>query len=565
MLYTNGVRLDRHRAGLESKLRGMSMSTLATSAAVVVLMFAPGANAQHHQHDPATEKVGTVAFATSCSPAAQPQFNRAVALLHSFEFVRAMEAFAVTLTTDPSCAMAEWGIALSRWSNPFAVGRRAAGPLQQGRDAVERARRIGTKTDRERAYVDAVSRLYADFETTEQTARLLAYRDGMSKVAAAYATDTEASIFYALSIAAAASPTDKTFADQLRAGAILEKLIAGQPDHPGLAHYIIHSYDFPPLADRALDAARRYAKIAPSAPHALHMPSHTFTRLGHWQESIDTNMASGAVARRDGAVAEELHTMDYRTYAYLQTAQDGDARRLLDALPEVAARFDPEALGSGAPGSAGVFALAAIPARYALERGAWAEAAKLEPHASKFPYTEALTYFARAIGAARIGDAATVRSSVEALQKIQHQLMEAKEAYWAGQTEIQRRSASAWVAFAERREADALAEMRAAATLEDSTEKSAVTPGPLAPARELLGEMLLELKEPAQARKEFEATLKKEPNRFRAVYGAARAASLTGDRAAARRYYDQLLEICQRGDKPGRPELADARQGRMSR
>jgi tetratricopeptide (TPR) repeat protein len=413
--------------------------------------------------------------------------------------------------------------------------------------------------------VDAASSLYADFETTDQRTRVVAYRDGMSKVAAAFPNDSEASIFYALSIAAAASPADKTFADQLKAGAILESLIALQPNHPGLAHYIIHSYDFPPLAGRALEAARRYAKIAPSAPHALHMPSHTFTRLGYWQESIDANTASGAVAKRDGAVAEELHTMDYRIYAYLQTARDGDARRILEALPEVAARFDPDAVGSAAPGSAGVFALAAIPARYALERGAWAEAATLEPHPSKFPYTDALTYFARALGAARIGDAVTVRSSIEALRTIQDQLTQAKEGYWAGQAEIQRRSASAWLAFVERREADALAEMRAAATLEDSTEKSAVTPGPLAPARELLGEMLLALGQPAQARMEFEATLKKEPNRFRAVYGAARAASLTGDRVAARRYYDQLLTICERADEPGRPELAEARPARMSR
>jgi tetratricopeptide (TPR) repeat protein len=238
---------------------------------------------------------------------------------------------------------------------------------------------------------------------------------------------------------------------------------------------------------------------------------------------------------------------------------------MLDALPEVAARFDPDAPGSAAPGSAGVFALAAIPARYALERGAWAEAAKLEAHPSKFPYTEALTHFARAIGAAHIGDTANVRSSIASLQKIQLQLTQAKEGYWAEQTEIQRRSASAWLAFAERRQADALAEMRAAAALEDRTEKSAVTPGPLAPARELLGEMLLELKEPAQARIEFEATLKKEPNRFRAVYGAARAAALTGDRVAARRYYDQLLKICERADKPGRAGLAAARQARVSR
>jgi hypothetical protein len=542
----------------------MTRRTHATSTAVLLLVFARGANAQH-DHAPAAEKLGTVVFATSCSAAAQPQFNRAVALLHSFEFQRAIDAFGATLKADPSCAMAEWGIALSRWSNPFAAGIRPAGPLQQGRDAVARAKTIGPKTDRERAYVDAVSRLYADSATVDQAARVQAYRDGMAKVAAAYPNDSEASIFYALSIAAAASPTDKTFADQLKAGTILEQFIARQPDHPGLAHYIIHSYDVPPLADRALEAARRYAKIAPSAPHALHMPSHTFTRLGYWQESIEANTASGAVAKGEGSVAEELHSMDYRIYGYLQTGQDRAARQLLDALPEVAARFNPDAVGSAAPGSAGVFALAAIPARYALERGAWADGAKLEPHPSKFPYTEAITYFARAIGAARIGDAATVRASIDALQKIQQQLTEAKEGYWAGQAEIQRRSASAWLAFAERRHADALAEMRAAAALEDSTEKSAVTPGPLAPARELLGEMLLELKEPAQARKEFEATLKKEPNRFRALSGAARAALLTGDRVAARRYYAQLLKICERADTPGRAELADARQARVSR
>ena len=542
----------------------MSLISSATLAAVLALVSARDAAAQH-QHAPAAEKLGSVVFATSCSAAAQPQFNRAVALLHSFEFLRAIEAFGATLKTDPSCAMAEWGIALSRWSNPFAVGIRPPAPLRQGRDAVERAKAIGTKDNREQAYLDAVSRLYADFETTDQAVRTLAYRDAMAKVAADYPNDIEASIFYALSIAAAASPADKTFAEQLKAGAILERLIAREPDHPGLAHYIIHSYDAPPLADRALEAARRYAKIAPSAPHALHMPSHTFTRLGYWQESIDANTASGEVAKREASVAEELHTMDYRVYAYLQTAQDERARRLVAALPEVAARFDPDAIGSAAPGSAGVYALAAIPARYSLERGAWAAAAKLEPQPSKFPYTVALTHFARALGAARLGDTATARSSIEALQQIHHQLTEAREGYWAGQTEIQRRSAAAWLALAERREADALAEMRAAADLEDATEKAAVTPGPLAPARELLGDMLLALEQPAQARKEFEATLRKEPNRFRAVYGAGRAASLAGDRAAARRYYAQLLKICERGDKPGRSELAAARQARASR
>jgi hypothetical protein len=517
-------------------------------------------SAWQHEHG-AAEQVGTVSFATGCSAAAQPQFNRAVALLHSFEFGRAIDAFGATLKADSSCAMAEWGIALSRWSNPFAPGIRTAAVLQQGRDAIERARKIGPKTDRERAYVDAVWRLYADSDTTDQPSRVIAYRDAMQKVAATFPDDSEAQIFYALAIAGAASPNDKTFAEQLKAGAILERLIARQPNHPGLAHYIIHSYDFPPLADRALAAARRYAAIAPAAPHALHMPSHTFTRLGYWEDSIATNIKSGEIARREKSVAEELHTMDYRIYAYLQTAQDQQARRLLESLAEVESRFDPEAIGSAAPGSAGVFALAAIPARYALERGAWGEAARLEPHPSKYAYPEALTYFARALGAARTGDVATARAAIDALQRIEQQLTAAKERYWAEQAQIQRRAATAWLAFAEHRDSDAVAAMREAATLEDGTEKAAVTPGPLAPAREQLGEMLLLMKQPAAARQEFEATLTREPNRFRAVYGAAHAASLAGDRAAARRYYAQLLKICARADTPDRPELAEARRG----
>jgi hypothetical protein len=525
------------------------------------LLLASPVLAQQHEHgSPTNEKLGIVGFSTSCSPEAEPLFNRAVALLHSFEFAHAIEGFNTTIKTDPSCAMAEWGVALSRWGNPFATGLRPPTLLQQGRDAVNRAKTIGPKTAREGAYLEAVSQLYARFETIDQRTRVLAYRNAMAGVAGSNPNDTEASIFYALAIAAAAPPADKTYSDLLKAGAILEKLIASQPDHPGLAHYIIHSYDVPLLADRALEAARGYAKIAPSAPHALHMPSHTFTRLGYWQESIDTNIASGAVAKREGATAEELHTMDYRMYAYLQTAQDGAARGLLDALPEVKARFDPDAIGSAAPGSAGVFALAALPARYALERGAWAEAAKLVPQPSRYLYADALTYFAKAIGAARTGDAAATRSAIDALNTIKDRLTEQKEVYWAEQTEIQRRSASAWLALVEGRKAEALAEMRAAAALEDGTEKSAVTPGPLAPARELVGEMLLQMNRPADALKEFEATLKKEPNRFRVLFGAARAASLSGDRQKARTYYGSLLQICERADKPGRPELVQARR-----
>jgi hypothetical protein len=382
----------------------------------------------------------------------------------------------------------------------------------------------------------------------------------MAALVARHPEDIEAAIFYALALAQSVSPTDKTYADLLKAGAILEPLFATHPDHPGLAHYLIHSYDVPTLAPRALEAAWCYARIAPSAPHALHMPSHTFTRLGYWQESIDTNVASAAAAKREGATAEELHASDYQVYAYLQTGQDAAAKRLLDSLPTIAARLDPEAVGSAAPGVAGVFALAAIPARWALERGAWGEAAVLEPHPSRFPHTEAITHFARGIGAARAGDEAGARSALDALDRIGGRLGAAGETYWAEQVAIQRRGVAAWLAWAEGRKGAALAEMRAAAEREDGTEKNAITPGPIAPAREMLGEMLLEAHEPARALEEFAATLRKEPDRFRALAGAASAAARSGDRGTAARHYARLAKTCARGDTPGRPELVEARR-----
>jgi tetratricopeptide (TPR) repeat protein len=382
----------------------------------------------------------------------------------------------------------------------------------------------------------------------------------MAAMASRYPGDSEASIFYALALAISADPNDKTYANQLKAGAILERLTAGQPDHPGLAHYIIHSYDVPALASRALGAARSYAGIAPEAPHALHMPSHTFTRVGDWQESITTNVASAAAARREGSTAEELHASDYMVYAYLQTGQDRAARRVLAALPEIRRRFNPDAVGGGAPPAAGFFALAAVPARYALERGAWKDAMRLEVRQSPFPYIDAMTHFARALGAARAGDTAIPKAAIAELQRLREQLTQARETYWTEQVEIQRRGAAAWLAFAEGRKGDAVVEMRAAADLEDATEKNAITPGPLAPARELLGEMLLDMNQPAAALKEFERTLAKEPNRFRALAGAARASSAIGDRDAARKYYGQLLTVASRADRSARPELAEARR-----
>ena len=527
------------------------------AAMLLTLLASPGM-AQEHQHG-AGEKLGAVHFATSCNAVAQKDFNRAVALLHSFDFGRAIQGFNAVLEEDATCAIAYWGIALSDWSNPFAPGQKDKGQLQLGRQNAERGKVLGAKTERERAYLAAVGKLYADFESTPQRQRLLAYRDALGNVAAKYPADTEAQIFYALALAVAADPADKTYADRLKAGAILEKLFAEEPTHPGLAHYIIHAYDVPALAGRALVAAQRYAEIAPDAPHALHMPSHTFTRLGYWQESIDSNVAAAAAARRQGQTAEELHASDYETYAYLQTAQDEAAARIVNSLPQLEERFDPKAVLIGAgPPAAGYFALAAIPARYALERRDWQQAEQLALRDTPFPYTDAMTWFARGLGAARLGHAAAANQAATALKGIQQRLLNANESYWARQVEIQQLEVVAWSALAAGEKEQALRQMQSAAELEDGTDKSAVTPGPLAPARELLGEMLLEVNEPARALEQFEATLKKEPRRFRSLYGAAHAAQLGGNRESSQRYFRELLRGCVRSDKPARSELQEA-------
>jgi tetratricopeptide (TPR) repeat protein len=515
--------------------------------------------AQAHDHHP-TETLGSVNFATSCSSTAQPQFNRAVALLHSFQFAHAIEAFNATLATDPSCSIAYWGIALSSWGNPFAAGLKPQAQLEQGLKAVEQARTTPPKTQRERAYIEAGAHLFIDTASTDQRSRILAYESAMASVSAAYPDDIEASIFYALSLAAAADPADKTYAKQLKAGAILENLFAQYPNHPGLAHYIIHAYDVPPLAARAVVAAHRYGEIAPSTPHALHMPSHTFTRVGDWQNSIDANIAAAAAARSDGQPGEEMHASDYMIYAYLQTAQDSAALHVVESAAPIFSHLNPAVLVSGAASpSTAYFAHAAIPARYCLERRAWADAANLEPHPSPVPYADAITYFARGLGAAHVKDRAAARSAIDSLEQTRDKLKKMKEGYWANQVEIQRQEVSAWLAFAEGDREGALTGMRAAAEQEDKTEKNAITPGPLAPARELLGEMLLELKRPAEALKEFEATLTKEPNRFRSLYGAAEAAKQAGDHQTAQTYFQKLLKVAERADKPGRPELAEAR------
>ena len=533
---------------------------------LTVIVAAPSAARQQPaQHEHATpERLGRVHFATSCAADVGPAFDRAVALLHSFSFSTARQAFEGVAAKDPGCAMALWGAAMTWWGNPFA-GLRSPKMLAEGQAVVQRALKTGNPTPRERDYINAVAELYKDYETVPQRNRTLAYERAMEQLHQRYPDDREAAAFYALSVNQTALLSDKTYSQQLKAAAILERLAATQPDHPGLAHYIIHAYDHPPLAPRAIDAARRYAKIAPSAPHALHMPSHTFTRVGAWQESIDANIASAEAAVRGGTFGEALHAMDYEAYAFLQTGRDAAAQRLIDESAKVVAKLDVNAMGGAAPGVAGLYAAATIPARYAMERGAWGEAAALQPpQATAYPYVDAVTRFARAVGAARSGKLDAARADAAELEALAAKLEAMKDGDWTEKVRIQHQVALAWIGFAGQNRDEAVAVLRKAADAEDATDKSAISPGPLAPARELLGEMLLELNRPAEALKEFEATLKKEPNRFRATYYAAQSAAKAGNAAAAQAHYRHLLEICKAGDAPGRPELEEARRFKAS-
>ena len=538
------------------KTSPFTIGGLAASLSVCLLTAVVGA--QDHDHSASPGRLGKVHFDTTCAQPVQADFDRGVAQLHSFWFSAAIDSFNTVLKNDPRCVMAQWGIAMSWWGNPFG-GFRTPAALKAGLAATDAARASGAGSEREQAYLAAVDRLYRDVDKNDQRSRTVAYEKAMEALAARYPDDVEARIFYALSLGQTALPTDKTYANQLKAAGILEQEFKRQPEHPGLAHYIIHSFDVPPLAPRALDAARRYAAIAPDAAHALHMPSHTFTRVGFWKESIETNLASATVAHKDKAVSEELHALDYQTYAYLQTAQDRAALRNVEQMRPSVHEIPAAGAGNAAPPTAGYYALAAMPARYALEREAWAEAAALTPHPSPFHWPDAVTHFARAIGAARSGNVAAARQDIEKLAAIRDTLKAANDAYWTDQVDIQRRAALAWVTLIEGRQDEALTLMRETAAQEDATEKAAVTPGPIKPARELLGDMLMQMKRPAEALAEYEATLKKEPNRFRAMYGAARAAAAAGQRPKAATFYASLLQIAKDADQPGRKELAEAR------
>jgi hypothetical protein len=528
----------------------------------LVMPAVAGAQREPHDQHPGmtVAQIGQVEFETSCSVAVTDEFNRGVALLHSFWFAESRALFEGVLKTDANCAMAYWGIALTHWGNPFA-GLRSPQTIAAGKAAIEKGQATGSPTPREKGYIAAVAGLVSSADVTTQRARVVAYEGATELVAANNKDDTEARIFWALAIAQTALPTDKTFAQNLKAAEILEPLYKKYPNHPGLAHYIIHSYDVPMLAPKALPAARAYANIAPSVPHALHMPSHTFTRVGLWNESVATNIKSAAEAEKSGGVGEALHALDYQIYAYLQMAQDAQAKAALDHAMKAGQPPAGGAATAATPtGGANTFATAAIPARYAMERQQWTDAMALTvTPASNPPYTEAITHFARAVGAARAGRPAEAAADIARLVAIHDRELELKDAYWAEQVDIQRRVAEAWAAYASGRTEEGIKLLAAAADAEDLTDKSAVTPGPLAPARELYGFMLLDAGRGKDALVAFEAVTRKEPNRFLALYGAGKAAESLKRTARARGYYRQIVEICKNAAND-RPELVYARK-----
>jgi tetratricopeptide (TPR) repeat protein len=529
---------------------------LSAIAILTSLLFAVPAGA----HDPA-EKLGTVNFPTSCSPAAQAEFTRAVALLHSFWFSYAIKGFDAAAQADPSCGIAFWGSAVAWLGNPVA-GAPPGKDVEVGAATAARGASVGAKSQRELDYIAAIGTFYKDYDKVPHRARAQNYEKAMEALAARYPQDREAAIFYALALNVTLNPTDKTYANQLKAAGILETAFAAEPDHPGVAHYLIHSYDFPPIAPRGLDAARRYAKIAPSAPHAQHMPSHIFTRLGYWQESIDTNRASVEAAKDELRQAKleagsynALHAMDYIVYAALQLGKDQEAKLVVEEVRRID-KIDTEHF-------AAAFAFTAIPARYALERRQWAEAAELtlSPQSlswQKFPQAESILWFARGVGAARGGNVASAQRDLARLETLRDGMTAAKNSYWAEQAEIQRLAVAGWIARAEGRNDEALALIRKAADLESGTEKHPVTPGSIQPAREMLAELLLELGQPAKALAEFEASQKTDPSRLLGLAGAARAADLSGDRDRAKKYYTELLVLAKTADSD-RPELKQAK------
>lgn len=505
----------------------MSLRILAVALALGWMPLSLAADEGHSHHHAAGEKLGSVHFPISCGAEARESFDRGLALLHSFGYEESRKSFAAVAESDPKCGIAQWGIAMTYyhpiWAPPNAV------ELREGRAAAEKAASLGGGSEREEAFIAAIGTFYSDTDKLDHRMRSLAYEKAMAELAARFPEDDEAAIFHALALLGTALPSDKSYANQKRAAEIVSRVMPRRPDHPGIAHYMIHAFDYPELAKLALPAARSYAKIAPSSPHALHMPSHIFTRLGLWEESIASNRESSAAARslvaknHPGSTSfDDLHAMDYLEYAYLQTGQYAKAQAIVKEAAS-AVTFDEINF-------AAAYALAAIPARYAVERRRWSEAAALAPQPAgfpweKFPYAEAMTHFAHAVGSARTGDIAGARGEVARLESLHASLSQQPTGSydWAAQVEAQRLAAAGWLARAEGKDQDAEKLLRAAADLEDSRDKHPVTPGVVWPSREQLADLLFEIGRPADALREYEASLRVAPGRLNSVLGVTRS------------------------------------------
>lgn len=507
---------------------------------------------------PPEKEFGTVQFTSSCSAKAEKDFNLGVSLLHSFEYDEAEKAFAKVIDADPSCAMGYWGVAMSNY-HPVWPSAPLPEEIEKGRKALQIAKGLPHSSPIITDYINAIAAFYNDWSLTSHKEHGLAFSAAMEAMHKKYPEDKEVTIFYALSLVSTAEPTDKTYANQKKAAGILQGLYPGQPNHPGIVHYIIHSYDSPPLAALALDAARQYASIAPSSAHAQHMPSHIFTRLGLWDEAILSNKAAAASAKcyaentgLQGHWDEELHAIDYLVYAYLQKGENDLAKEQVDYL---------KGFSNVSPVNFKVlYAFAASPARYLLENKRWKEAAAMEPLPGfpweKYPWQKAIVHFTRLLGAAHTNDIAGAKKELSMLQQFHDSILAQKDSYKANQVLIQIRTGEAWISHAEKNNAKALELMKAAAEMEDKTEKAPVTPGEVLPARQLLGDMLMETGAYAAALTAYEADLAKHPGRFNSLYGAAQASEKTGNKEKASQYYGQLLELA---GKSNREEVVLAR------
>jgi tetratricopeptide (TPR) repeat protein len=533
---------------------------VATVAAAGLTFAAASVSAQTRQAATGSgEVLGSAHLPTSCNDAAQKGFDRGVAMLHSFWYEKAEEAFGQVLAADPGCAIAHWGIAMTLYHQLWEPHVPGDG-LIRGAAEIRKAKELGAMTDLEEDLISALEVFYRDTDRIDHYSRVVAYEREMARVHQAHPSDRESTAFYALAMISTAQntvPADLTYAKEKAAGDLLREIIAVEPNHPGAIHYLIHAYDNPELAPQALTAARKYARIAPSIPHALHMPGHIFTRLGYWQEDIDTNLLSEAAARKEAgmnsmgeALQEELHSMDYLIYAYLQSGRVEEARGVLDRLN----KMDNQTTGNA---FAVDYAITAIPLRYVMEQHNWSEAAKLKPESKFGPALEAMTTWARAVGALRSGATDEARASIERLGLLQEQLKK-NDAYWAEQVEIEHLGASAWLAHAEGNQEKALSLMKSAADREDATQKLPVTPGAILPERELYADLLLVLGQSSKAVSEYETALKNSPNRFNELYGAAKAAIAAGNPSKATLYYKRLIASCGQ-TVSGRPELTEAK------